>query len=213
MDSRYFIYLFVLSAATIYGLVHFKKLSIPYQILVCYLCITLLSETLSRYLAYKIGNSMPAYHLLIPVQILFYSYFYAQFLSKSKQVRSFIFASGGVVLLLCIANSWFVQGILTMPSNGIMLLAMLVITLTLFQFKQMIVHSTNVKLIKHPLFWFNLGGLVFYCLTFFVFGYYNLPGTAPDWAFFMILATNLIMYCAYFYALHLDRVKDSNSTQ
>ena len=209
MDSpRYIIYVAILASAGIYGLTVFKRVSKPYSLFPFYFLVIMFFEMLSKYMAYHDGNNKAVYHVLIPIQILAYTYFYLKAF-KNKKTQFTVLGVGLLLTCFCICNSLFVQAVTDMPTYSFIVISTFVIVLSLIVFKKILEHPTKLKIFAHPLFWFNLGSLVFYCLTFFVFGYLDFMVNSPNWVSYIIWVSNMIMYITYFisfYSVVLNQV-------
>lgn len=203
MDSGYFLYLFIILVGAVYGLYRFRILNAPFRLLALYLALVFVSELSTRFFAYYIGSSNPNYHVLIPLQIIFYILFFTQTLGFSKHKTHFLYAAGVIAILLSIANTLFIQPFFSMPSNSITLLALLVIALTLLQFKEMLTNVEQLTLGKNAIFWFCIGGLIFYSITFFLFSMFNPIGSVPTWGYEIIKVCNMVMYFCYGRSLYL----------
>lgn len=194
MDSRYLIYLLVILLGAIIGLYRFRSMSRPYQLLTIYLLIIFISEVFSRYLSWRIANSAPSYHILVPIQIVFYTFFFKAFFPTSTKTVLLI---GAIVFMLCTTNSFLFQHFYSMPSNAIMILAIWVITYVMLLFKEILFSTGNKSLTKLPLFWFSFGSLFFYSVTFFAFCVFDIFGSIPEWVHDTIWFCNIVMYGSY----------------
>lgn len=208
MDSRYLLYLLLLLTASVFGLTQFKRQGLQFRIFVCYFALIFTSEVLTRVIGYYYQTSMPIYHVLVPLQMLFYSFFFS-LLFTSGNPRKIVVIVGLFASLLSIANSLFWQSVFEMPSNAIILLSLLTITLVMLSFRHLLNHPSETKLLRTPLFWFNVGSLVFYGYTFLFIGFYNLFGIYLEWADDVMWLPNMFMYSSYFYALYLASKKRS----
>lgn len=202
MDSRYLLYLVLLLSACVFGLTLFKRQGLQFRLLACYFALIFTSEVLTRVIGYYYKNSMPNYHVLVPLQMLFYAWFFS-LLFPSRNTRRIVLLGGIIAALLSCANSLFWQSVFEMPSNAIILLSLLTITLVMLSFRHLLNHPSETKLLRTPLFWFNVGSLIFYGYTFLFIGFYNLFGIYLEWADDVMWLPNMFMYASYFYALYL----------
>lgn len=202
MSLRFFVYLLLLLSVVIFGYRKFNLLSKEFKILVIYVTYVLISEITSKYFSYYQGNNMVLFHILVPIQLFFYSIFYPLALKKWSipiTIVSFTF------IICSILNTIYVQSINGFPTNNIILSSLLAIPLSLLQFRELALSRQITLLHKNPLFWFNLGNITFNTLTFFSFGYFNLfDKNIPEWLFIIIWTLNMTFYGCCFYAIKLD---------
>lgn len=207
MSPRYYIYLIVLTISLTIGMGRYDSLPRKYRLLFFLILITLISEIVSRYLAISIMNSRPAYHVLIPIQSLFYSMIYTSS-SNSKTWPRFTFL---VVAALSILNTFLVQPIFEFPTYSLALLSVGIITIVLFDFRRLALLTIKIRLQQHPDFWLNLGSMFFFVPTFFIFGFINIGlNLTPSWGLWLVLIANLIMYTCYGFAMYLASIKETN---
>lgn len=195
--------LFLLLAAAVYfGFRHFYHLSARYKWLAVFLCLTLANEVAQRYFAYAYGNNSPIAHFYVVIQCIFYGGIYSIRSTKPILIRTLYLTAG----ILSISNTLFLQPFFVFPSNAIQLMFALTIVILLFDFRRMIYSEANTPLRQLPDFWLNLGGLIFFSTTFFIFSYLNVSGiNTPDWCIYLIYATNLFIYGCYGYTFILAR--------
>lgn len=203
MDLRYSVYWGLLCCSAIYSLIHFSRMGRAYRLLALYIVFILVSETVSRIIGYLYHNSMPVYHVEVPLQFLFYGRFFGLLPHVHKNTSRTFLLLGVCGALLCLMNSVFLQSPNIFPSNAIILLTILVIPLTLFGFRQMLLHPSTLPILRTPGFWFLSGNLIFFSLGFFIFSYYNLIGS-EEWLFDVIWIANMLMYSGYFIASILE---------
>lgn len=201
MSPRFIIYLLLISCLILFGIKKFSRLSREFKMLIFLVTYILFSEILSKILAFKFGNNMIVYHVLIPVQLVFYALFYIISIRKWKIE---IIVVTFIAVCCCFLNSLFFQSIYNLPTNSLILQALIIVPLCLSHMKTLAFEENNSALNRNPLFWFNLGNLIFYTNTFFVFAYYNLIGNPPEWVFVFIWILNIILYGSYFLAFALN---------
>lgn len=210
VSLRFWLYLFFLATLVIYCLLSYKKLSGSYRILSLLILIVFFSELCSR-LAYQfLGTSFIVYHFLIPVQITCYSIIYGN-LNKRSETSKIIKLIGLIFFLLSILCSLLYRNLNIFPSFNIILISILIIGFSLIHFKIMLQHPVLTPLFKQSVFWFNSGNLVFYCITFFLFGAYNflvmIDFVIPRWIYHTIFIANFLLYISYFITIFLAKLE------
>jgi hypothetical protein len=208
MSPRYIVYLILLISVLVFGIIQFRRLSGRFKILLYLLIIVLVSEISSRILVVKLETSLPTYHFLIPIQVVVYGLIYA-YPYKNKTMT---YLSFGICFLLCLFNTLFIQDIFDFPSYSLILLSTCLIISALLDFNRMLKVPTSIKLLSLPDFWFNLGTLLFYSMSFFVFSFLN-EGIQfyPIIQLLYIVILNLFMYSSYGYSIYLDSRKKINA--
>jgi hypothetical protein len=99
----------------------------------------------------------------------------------------------------------FIQGIYTFPTYPLMLLSIGLTLATLMDFKRIIESPSSINILTLPVFWFNVGTLVFYSVTFFIFSLIN-SGIIfmPKLVSWFIGLSNVFMYSCYGLSIHFD---------
>lgn len=200
ISPRYFYYLTLLFIVALLGLLNRKKVSKRYIALTVLVTIVFLSEVLSRILALKDGSSMPIYHVLAILECVLYWNIYKN-VFRSKSI-SFLYLATGII---CISNSLFVQELSVFPTNSMIALSFAVITSALFHLKRMLEHADDSSLLRNPDFWFNIGTIFFFSITFFAFGLMNIGmHLLPYWIYDLIYAANIVLYTCYGVSIYLN---------
>jgi hypothetical protein len=144
-------------------MVRYRKLTVPFKILTYSIIVTTLLEVLAETLAIKYGNNIPAFHLEIAIQYVFYSlaYFY---IFKSPLTKKIVLISIALVITFSVINSLFLQPLGTkFPTNIYLLTNIFLVIFSLLLFKQMLQYPLNVNIVKQSIFWFNT--TIIFCST------------------------------------------------
>lgn len=197
-------------ASALIGIVRYRYLNAAYKYLLALLITTLLLECAGRIFAITLYTSYPAYHILLPLQVLLYTQIYSMLIFHKPQLNLLFAVIAAICILLFLFNSLYVQSPLaSMPSNGIALLSLVTVLYSLFLFYNMLQFPSENHLFRQPVFWFNSGNLIFYCITFFIFGFFNpvhkVSARLPEWQYTTIWVCNIILYSFYGIALLLDQ--------
>jgi len=208
MTLRFTIYIFLVAASIPFGIYHWKKLRLPIKILVCMLLIVFISESLTRVTNVYLKTSMPMYHILVAFELLLFPIIYlSSFPATQKYLRvvvGIVSLAGPFFSIIWSTHSNIMQ---TFPSGSILLLSVTIIACSLFGFV-FLLKQPYLPLKENSFFWFNLGNLVFYTLTFLVFGLANplaaQHGGMPDWGAEIIYYSNLTLYVCYFLTIYKE---------
>jgi hypothetical protein len=167
------IYYFLLSVVIIIGIVRYKKLTIPYKILLLYVGITLILEVLSVIWANIYQNNMPIMHIsscseFLLTALVFY------YLFKNRLIKRIISISIAVIILFFIFNSIILQPYTNkFPSNAILVSEIFYVILSLMIFKQMLQYPLQINITSQSIFWYNTAILFFSTTAFLNFGLVN----------------------------------------
>lgn len=200
MAIGYYFYLILLLLNLIYGAANFRKLTNSFKWLFLMVACTFFIEIASRYFALYHGSSSPGYHILIPIYLFGYTNLYTSIFSQSK-LRLIIRIIHVLLIVICLVMSLFVQTLLEFPSFNILLLGLYMVLLTLILFYLMLLQPEETALHRQPVFWMNLGHLLFYGITFLIFGFFkpylHMTGQFPEWQYWVIRIMNYILYSFY----------------
>lgn len=205
VSPRYFLYLILLAFCSLVGLLKWGNIQKDFRPLVFYVSIILISEITGKYLAFTQNNSMVVYHFLVPIQMLFYGLMYWSFVEN--KIRPLVCILTFIALFTSIFLTLNYIGLNSFPNLQITMLTLQVVPLVLFSFKHLLAKIQTVGLHNNPLFWFNVGNLIFFSVTFFVFGFYNTPYFIPEWAYVIIWVSNMLLYGCYLACLFLTKLK------
>lgn len=166
-SPEFLTYIIIIGIGLTIGMLNYSN-SGSFNFITILLGITLVCEIVSRILAYRIANSSPPYHFLIPIQSLMWgAFFAAQF--KAGWKRKFAVYVCGLLLLLSIANTLFLQGIYKFPDNVLKIQTFGFITIGFFLFTEKLDDSLGRNIFKDPVFllavaiiWFNLISFLFF---------------------------------------------------
>jgi hypothetical protein len=199
ITPRFILYLIFLLVILVYGLVNFRKLQSPYKILVILLSLTLISESITRILAYKINNSNINYHFFAPLQLITISGVYILLLKK-KWMGVIL----SVIFMLNILNSIFLQDLFVFPSNALMINSFFIVFLCLLNMYQLLQNPSEMSLFRQSWFWLNIGNILFFTSTYMFFPILNLMikgGEVPEFIFDVLWIVGMLLYFCYFIAL------------
>ena len=144
--------------------------------------------------------------------MILYPYIYLKALPAGKILKAVILGFMLIGFGFSLCNSIMLQTFFIFPSYSIFLLSLFTVFLALMGFYFMLQQPVDKSPAKVPLFWFSVGNLFFYCITFFMFGFFTpfikRGGGLPEWGFIFIFAANMSLYACYLMALYLERKKE-----
>lgn len=208
MTIRFTIYLIILLIGVLIGTAKSKTLAVPMRLLTVLLIITFSSEVISRILAYRINNSSPIYHFLLPIQYLLLARIYTILLNK-QSIAQFQTISILLLIIFSIINTIFIQTIFVLPTNALVVESVLILIQVCLLFNKILDQANTVPLLKRSDFWFNCGNLFFNSGTFLFWIFHNYflkQNTLISELYFVLWLLNIIMYICFIKALLLERI-------
>lgn len=201
ISSGFLFYLLLIAAIILVGFKNFKRLALPYKLLVVLVSLTFLSEVISSLLEGHIGTNYPFYHVLQWIEFVFYGAIYHLLLKAWPRTKRFITTTAIVFGLITVCITFFYQNLYSFPSIGSSLLSLFIVMATLLLLARMVQSPIDIPIYHQPVFWFGIGSLFFHTITFFVFGYFKFLSfntEVPGWGYSIIRFSNFILYGCYF---------------
>lgn len=207
------IYYCVLIAGICIGIKNFQKLEIGYKWIFLLLLITLITELIAYYLAVKIKNSNPIYHVntVLYFSILNVIFYY---FTESKRIKIFCIYSIPVFALIAIANIIFHDGIYSFPAIPSSLDGIKNIFLSFALYYSISNNVDDKPLTKNTVFIFNTAVLLFNVLTILSFTLKKFLIEINNFSlsmivFHIIFWSSILYYCVLGYILFLAKKTDS----
>lgn len=201
LDVIYSLNLMIIVLSIIFGFSKYSLLSTSYRVLLFYVLLIYLSEIISAFSAYFLKTNMLVSHITIPIQLTIFSVLIYRLLNRRKLKWGYWILAVSLLILLLVILS-IVQGTEKFNSIGIILFSVVVISSVLFVLKEIATSVTSIKLKNRPEFWFSIGSLVFYSVTFFLYGFMWMPGNKPEWTYTLIMYSNLFMSICYLLSIY-----------
>jgi len=113
-------------------------------------------------------NNLPLFHLFTLIELLFFGWLYQRAFTNVLLKR--IVAVLTVLLgIFTVGDSLFLESIWTFNSISATAESVYLIVLSLLLFRQLLLQNEVMFLDRHPLFWLNLGVLLYFAGNLFVF--------------------------------------------
>jgi len=126
-------------------------------------------EIFARIVAYRIGNNLPLLHLHTLLEFIFISLFYREILFKKYAINRYFPYFIGLVSIVIVANSIFLQPLTGYNSNAKGLSQCLIIIYSiLYFFNRISVEVSRTHLILNQI---NASILLYYAGSLFIFGF------------------------------------------
>lgn len=167
----FIIYLIIIAAGSFVSLIKFNKNAgiKPVAIL---LHITLLSEIISRLLAFYIKNSNPTYHFLDPIQTILWSYFF-YFYVISNIKKTIIKMLCVLLLIYSTCDSIFITGFLKFPALFLSVQSIILTCFGFILFFEKLDEPSDKNIFLDPVFIICLAVIWFYLISFLFFDFHQ----------------------------------------
>jgi hypothetical protein len=156
------------------GMVRYKKLTIPFKILVFSVVATLLFDSLSKLSSRWYKSNALVLHLECLVLFVFYSSIY-YYLFNNKTIKKTIFFTTIIIVVFAVFNGLFLQPFYNkvFPSYLYIITNTILVVLSLLLFKQMLLYPLKINITSQSVFWFNTSMLFFSTTMFLNLGIIN----------------------------------------
>jgi len=165
---------------SIIGMVHFKRHTIPVNILSLYLLFEGFMYLFDQWEITNYKNNIIYEHIDTACTYIFIALIY-YFLFKNKYIKASILASIILIAIFSIINAFIIQKYTSLfPTYTMMLTEVLCIILAVLLFNKMLLYPTEVDIIKQSTFWFNTAIIVYNSSLFLASALANyFPGRVP----------------------------------
>ena len=151
------------------GIIHYKKLSSPFKLLVGYLCFNLAIEVGSIFGAIVYHQNLPLLHLYTVGEFILWTLFYDRLFKEKTFLNKYLYWILGIIGILVVLNSVFVQSIFSYNSYAKTLVQTLIICYALrysFHFTEDAIHPTLEYRMLRVI---NAIVLIYYSGTLFIY--------------------------------------------
>lgn len=182
------------------GLVHYKRLTTPYRILLYLLIFSGFIEITSGVFKTVVHNNMPVMHLLVPVELLAYSFIYIHHFKGSETLQRAIVMNIIVFGVVWVLDTFIVNSIWSLISFSRTYAAVSQLCYSLIYFHFMFSRDTPEYSTEHPMFWVNIGVIVYYGSNILYFIPTNLllrHHPTANFGLYTHDVVNIIAHCLY----------------
>lgn len=143
------------------GVRNYRRLTMPFKLLLYFFVISIGFEVLSVVLARVFHNNMPGLHLFTIVELLTFSSIFYIFFRRKRKLALFILINTAVFLLaaaadICHRGIWSYNAIARSYSS------ISILSYTLIYFYFMFGADERSYTIEHPMFWVSIGTIVYF---------------------------------------------------
>lgn len=207
-DFYHSFYYTSLILSVLVSIVLIKRVSGLFQWLAALIILTLISESIAKYLAYiQRTNNNAVYHFFTLVEYFFYAQVYKCLLAEKKWSRLINF-SVAFLFAAELGNVLFLQRLNTSNTNTIILESLLLTFLALSWFNKARQSSSAGDIFRDGVFWFNSAVLYYYSFSVLIWGFHSLKvyrmENPPLVIYDVILLISGLLYLVYAAALVLN---------
>ncbi|MFZ1705275.1 MAG: hypothetical protein WAT79_13085 [Saprospiraceae bacterium] len=207
-DLYHSFYYSVLIACSVFSLFYIPKVSKPFKWLGLLIIVTLLSELIAKYFAYKFLLSNSAiYHFFTPFEYFIYIQVFSNF-HTNKRWKKVLSLSMILIVVAEILNTKYLQPLHHTNTNIMIVESVLLVFISLILFLKIKNSMIYENLASEGIFWFNSAVLMYYSFNILVWGFHSFKVynfTNPP---VIIYSINLIfsglLYIVYSLSMYLD---------
>jgi hypothetical protein len=196
-------YLLIILLAALTGFSKWNILSKAFKTLSVLLLTTFLFETAALICAYVFKNNALVYNIFAPVELLFFTYIFAD-LFKEKVTANIIKAAGILIAFFIIIASVFVLRGRMINTLSIIIKSTFFIIVSLLKFREMLGDPGHENIVREPVFWLCTAVLLFFTINILFWSSYDYLGQTKSkimGSFFDILYySNLVFYTMLWYS-------------
>jgi hypothetical protein len=207
-DLRFFIYGFFVIFLLVFVREGVLRLNLAFRLLYGFIFLSLVGEVFARILAHQLKTGGPYYHFHVIFEYALISIIYSILIPFNKRFTQYwIYFSIGILTSFSLINSSFFQPVTGLPTNAILISSIFLIFLCLLMYTRLLLDISSNKLYKRSVFWFNTGVFLFYLITFFIFGYFNVflrKKGVPMIAYNILYAANVVRLICFSLVFYLE---------
>ena len=205
------IYLLLLLAVSILGMVRFHRLTFHGKILAWSVIMVFTCNFLNKVINSRYHNNAPILQTEAILEFIFYSTIY-YFLFKSKILKAFVLIS-----IIAITGFFCYNAIVLQPFGSVFPTNIYLPTLSLFTifslilFRQMLLYPVKVNIVRQSVFWYNTAMLFYATTMFFNLGMTNYY-SQQKWDAYIFYFWYFIL-CAFHMMIGIALLTDNIETQ
>ncbi|MGI8583989.1 MAG: hypothetical protein ACR2KX_17470 [Chitinophagaceae bacterium] len=200
--SQQIIYRLIILFAALTGSSKWKTLSKAFKILSSLLFTTFLFETTALICAYVLKNNTLVYNIFSPLQVLFFTYIFANLL-KNKTSKNKIITAGILVAFFIVISSVFVYKGIMINTLSIIIKSTFYIILSLLKFREMLKDPGHENILLEPVFWLCTSVLLFFTVNILFWAsldyLVNTKSKIMNSFFDILYYSNLVFYLMLWY--------------
>ncbi|HXS37524.1 MAG TPA: hypothetical protein VN721_12550 [Flavipsychrobacter sp.] len=192
-----YIGVFVLVITFIFGASRFKFFDGPTKILLLLICIEIINEIIAFFFAKEYNNNYPVYNIYSLIELFIISLYFNFSIDLFRKWNIGVYI-GIIGIIVGLINLHYLQSIKTFNSYFLLFEAFCIIGMALFAFFRLLLKHEQLVLLQYPHFWFITFLLLFWSVTFLLWGCYKILIDKLGSGMWMVnmglWIVNLIMY-------------------
>lgn len=213
-ETHAFINIGFLFLLVLIGLFLYKRLTVSYRLLLGIQILTFLSAAAQWYMGKYFGRNNIILHIYTPLNAALFGVMYHSVMQQARS-KLFVIAATAALLLFCVADSFFIQGVRVYPHYELIAVSIVYVTFALLSNYEMIRYSKDDQVMRTSIFWVNSSVILFFSINFIFWSLYGylLRIKAPI-RFDLIRVLwwlNFVHYAFFTVAIYLNSRKTSSS--
>ncbi|MDF2379921.1 hypothetical protein JMG10_00475 [Nostoc ellipsosporum NOK] len=164
-ETNAFINLGFLLLVVLIGLYLFQRLTLSYKLLVGIQILTLVSAAAQWYMGRYFGRNNVILHIYTPLNAILFGLMYHSVMQRVKS-KMFVRFATVILLLFCIADSFFIQGVRAYPHYELIAVSIVYVAFALLSNYEMIRYSKEDHVMRSSIFWVNSSVILFFSINF-----------------------------------------------
>ena len=175
---RAYMFLTVLMVVISIGLIRFRSLDTPGRLLLTYICLAWIVESLAFYYGVSDKDNRPVYRIG-GIAELFVIILYFNFAVDVLKKKHTGIAIGICAVVIGVLNNFYLQPRTDLASYFISFQSLLVIAMSMLSLARLVNGYDYREMLKKPELWVSLVFLIYFTVTYFIWAMLNYFGTDP----------------------------------
>jgi len=163
----------VLVITFIFGVSRFKFFDGPTKILLLLISIETINEIIAFFFAKEYNNNYPVYNIYSLIELFIISLYFNFSIDLFRKWNIGVYI-GIIGIIVGLINLYYLQSINTFNSYFMLFEAFCIIGMALFAFFRLLLKYEQLVLLQYPHFWFITFLLLFWSVTFLLWGCYKI---------------------------------------
>lgn len=203
------IYYLILILISIFSIYNFLSFSNNYKFLAILIILSTIMELSIgySYTSSSQSNSNVLYHYLLPLNMLIFFITFKGFWNNDL-LKKILATITIVFIILSILNSIYNKEYNNYPSNGLVLLCVLSVLLSLVTLKDILSSTADIPLFIRSEFWLAITVLIFYTFSFVYFSFFMFYSSIIKENYIIYVIFKVVLYLYYIllgYSLYLNK--------
>jgi hypothetical protein len=207
-DFYHTFYYLLLFTGVLVSILLFNRLESPFKWLAILLILTLVSESIAKYISSSLGKpNNIVYHIFTIIEYILYAVIYSQ-LFRNSGWRRILIISVFILITAEIINVLFFQPLYVDNTNTMILESIFLIIISLSLFNKIRADMEYNNILQEGIFWFNSAVLFYYSFDILIWGFHSIKvyrlENPPTLVYSINLLISGFLYLFYTIAIFLN---------